>query len=155
MSCVSVLLVDDNPTFLRLAARFLDVHGHNQVVVVGKAHGGTEALARTQELKPEVVLLDLAMPDMPGLEVIRRLRETLPWVRIIALTLMGNEHYRKAALAAGADEFVPKASMSADLLPAIRRVIQTREKVTQQETEIRGKTQTVCGGGEHGLRFAD
>ena len=135
MQPVSVLLVDDNSTFLRLASRFLDMHGYNEVVVVGEAHGGKEALARAQELQPQVVLLDLAMPDLPGLEVIPRVRAMLPEVGIIALTMMGNEFYRKAALAVGADDVVAKAAMSTDLLPAIRRVMHVRERWVDEQRE--------------------
>ena len=121
MSPISVLLVDDNPTFLRIASRFLEKH--DEVVLVGTAEGGVRALAQAQELRPQVILLDLAMPDLPGLEVIPRLREAVPEMRIIALTMLDTEEYRKAALAAGADEFIPKADLNTDLLPAIRRVI--------------------------------
>ena len=121
MSPISVLLVDDNPTLLRVATRFLEKH--DEVVLVGTAVGGVGALARAQELRPDVILLDLAMPDLPGLEVIPRLREAVPEMRIIALTMLDTEQYRTAALATGADEFVPKADLSTDLLPAIRRVV--------------------------------
>ncbi|MBI4199224.1 MAG: response regulator transcription factor [Chloroflexi bacterium] len=126
MGPVSILLVDDNPTFLRILVRFLEVHHQNEVVIVGTAGGGEEALAKVQDLRPQVVLLDLAMPGLSGLEAIPRLRSTLPDVGIIALTLLDPNGYRKAALAAGANEFVAKATLATDLLPAIRRVAQTR-----------------------------
>jgi CheY-like chemotaxis protein len=128
MAPSSVLLVDDNATFLRIATRFLEVHGQDEVVVIGKARDGMEALAQAQELQPQVILLDLVMPDLSGLEVIPRLRAMLPDVGIIALTVMGNKYYRTAALAAGADDLVSKGAMSTELLPAIRRVIHAREQ---------------------------
>jgi two-component system response regulator NreC len=93
------------------------------VVVVGTAAGGEEALARAQELQPQAVLIDLAMPDLPGLQAIPRLREMLPDMGIIALTMLDTEVYRRAALAAGADEFVPKAAMHTALLPSIQRSV--------------------------------
>jgi len=65
------------------------------------------------------------MPGLSGLETIPRLRAMLPEVSIIALTLLDAKVYRQAALAAGADDFVPKANLSTDLLPAIRRVAKT------------------------------
>jgi DNA-binding NarL/FixJ family response regulator len=123
MDPVSVLLVDDNPTFLRIATRFLQEHYRDEVVVVGTAGGGQEALIKARDLRPQVILLDLAMPDLPGLEAIPRLRAALPEVGIIALTVHNSNGYRQAALAAGADEFVSKANLSTDLLPAIRRVM--------------------------------
>jgi len=120
---ISVLLVDDNPTFLRIAARFLQ--SQEGVVVVGTASGGKESLVKAKELQPQVILLDLAMPDLPGLEAIPRLRDMLPEAGIIALTLLDTKGYRQAALAAGADDFIPKVALNTDLLPAIRRVAQT------------------------------
>ena len=117
----SVLLVDDNPTFLRIAAQFLREHCTREVTVVGTATGGAAALARAGDLRPQVIVVDLAMPEMSGLETIPRLRELCPDLGIVALTQMEPAAYREAALAAGADEFVTKAMLSTDLLPAIQR----------------------------------
>ncbi len=120
MRSITVLLVDDNPGFLRIAARFLEQE--EDVVVVGAAGGGEEALALARELEPDVVLVDLAMPGLSGLETMPRLRAMLPGVGIIALTMLDTSGYREAALGAEADDFVPKAGMDRDLVPAIRRV---------------------------------
>ena len=120
---ISVLLVDDNLTFLRIAMRFLDAH--DDVVVVGTVSEGEAALAQAQTLEPDIVLVDTGMSGLQGgLKFIPRLRAVLPTVGIIALTLIGTDGYRRAALEAGADDFIPKATMGADLLPAIRRVRQ-------------------------------
>ena len=124
MDPISVLLVDDNPTFLHILTRFLRESCQDEVGVVGTAGGGKEAMAKVQDLRPQVVLLDLAMPGMTGLDVIPFLRRMMPEVGIIALTLMNANGYRDAALAAGANEFVAKANLHTDLLPAIRRVVQ-------------------------------
>jgi DNA-binding NarL/FixJ family response regulator len=118
---ISVLLVDDNVTFIRIARRLLDAH--DGIVVVGAIRGGEDALAQVQDLKPEVVIVDTSMPSLPGgLGFIGRLRSVLPDVWVIALTLIGTDGYRRAALGAGADDFVPKAAMGTDLLSAIERV---------------------------------
>jgi two-component system response regulator NreC len=134
----SVLLVDESLTFLRIAMRFLDMH--DDIVVGGAVRGGEEALAQVQDLEPDVVLIDITMPDLlGGLKFIPRLRAALPGVGIIALTLIGTDGYRQAALEAGADDFVPKAAMGADLLLAIRRVGQasrTWEKVANVAVEV-------------------
>jgi DNA-binding NarL/FixJ family response regulator len=120
---ISVLLVDDNRTFLRIATRFLEVQ--DDVVVVGAVHRAEEALAQAQELEPDVVLIDVLMPNLPGgLKFVPRLRAALPGVGIIALTLIGTGGCRHAALEAGVDDFIPKVAMGADLLSAIRRVRQ-------------------------------
>ncbi len=130
MNPISVLLVDDNPTFLHILTRFLQEHYQSEVIVVGTAGGGEEALDKAQALRPHVILLDLRMPGLSGLETIPLLRSILSKVRIIALTLLDPNGYWQAALAAGADGFVSKFTLDTDLLPAIRQVmqIQSREK---------------------------
>ena len=115
-----VLLVDDNAAFLRVASDFLQ--RQHELVVVG-AIGGEEAVAQAQELQPQVILIGL---DRSGREIISRLRKVLPGVGIIALTLLDDNVYRQAALAAGADDLVRKAELTTDLLPAIRRVTQAK-----------------------------
>jgi DNA-binding NarL/FixJ family response regulator len=131
MAPISLLLVDDSASFLSIVTRFLQEHNHGEVVVVGTAHGGREALAQARDLRPQVILIDLSMPDLPGLEAIPRLRAMLPEVGIIALTLWHANGYREAALAAGADDLVSKFAVNSDLLPAIRRV--ARSKGSQEK----------------------
>jgi DNA-binding NarL/FixJ family response regulator len=104
---------------LRVAAEFLQ--RHHQLIVVGAICGGEEALAQAQDLRPQVILIGL---DTPGLKTISRLRNMLPSVGIIALTLLEGNTYRQAAMAAGADDLVPKAELTIELLPAIRWVTQ-------------------------------
>jgi two-component system NarL family response regulator len=115
-----VLLVDDNPTFLRVLTRFLADQSEAGVRVVGAVVGGREAVAQAERLQPDVILLDLEMPDVPGLDLLPRLRVTVPNARLIALTLMDPASFQATALAAGADGFVSKASLEHDLLPAIQ-----------------------------------
>ena len=125
MKPISVLLVDDNPVFLSTAARFLQYH--DEIVLVGTAAGGKDGFEQFQKLKPDIVLVDLCMTDLPGLELIPQLRAALPRIGIIALTTMDEDAYRQAALAAGADDFVTKDNITTDLLPAIRRVAETHQ----------------------------
>jgi DNA-binding NarL/FixJ family response regulator len=117
---ISVLLVDDNPIFMRILTRFLEAYSGREVSVVGSADAGRKALTMAPLLKPQVILVDLAMPDIHGLDLIPRLRASLPEGIIIALTLMDPRSYREAVLAAGADGFVSKATLEGDLLPTIR-----------------------------------
>ena len=122
MQPISVMLIDDNPTFLRVAAEFLEAQ--EEVTVVGTANGGQEAVDQAQDLQPQVILSDLAMPILPGLKAIPRLREMLPQSKIIALTVLDTQSFREAALKAGADIFLPKSKMRTELLPAIQQLIQ-------------------------------
>jgi DNA-binding NarL/FixJ family response regulator len=139
MGPISVLLVDDNPAFLRIATRFLQEQGHDEVIVVGAAGGGEEGLILAQEQRPDIVLVDLRMPGLSGLETIPLLRSMLPSVGIIALTLWDANGYRGAALAAGADDFVSKFAVNTELLPAIQRVARSKgsqEKPVETADEV-------------------
>jgi DNA-binding NarL/FixJ family response regulator len=128
MPPISLLLVDDNPKFLRLLTRFLHIRYPADVVIIDVARSGIEALARAQIVRPQVVLLDLAMPNMPGWEVIPRLRKELPEVGIIVLSLLESGAYREMVLEAGADAFVGKSALVVELVPAIRRVASNRHQ---------------------------
>ena len=119
---LSVLLVDDNPLFLRILDRFVSEHGEGDVRVVGTVVGGRDAVALAERLQPDVILVDLKMPDCPGLQLLPQLRKTRPDAILIALSLMDPDEYREATLAAGADEFVSKMSLERDLIPAIQRL---------------------------------
>ncbi len=130
MKPISVMLVDDNPTFLRATAQF--IQAHDDLSIVGAVEEGQDALEQVQALRPQVILVDLAMIGMPGLEVIPRLRELMPNAGIIALTLLNTNNFRKAALEAGADAFVPKATMRTDLLPTIRQIVRAEDEKVDQ-----------------------
>jgi CheY-like chemotaxis protein len=130
----SILLVDDSPDFLKVASRFLRLLPG--LSVAGVADGGYAALTQAAALKPDLVLIDLNMDDLSGLEAIPRLRALLPEARIIALTMMEASSHRQAALDAGADEFVTKARMETDLLPSIEQVMQSPR--TAAEPDLSG-----------------
>lgn len=124
MKPISVLLVDDNPTFLSIVSRFLEQH--EEVDVLAAVDEAENALSQAHHLRPDIVLIDLAMPKVSGMEAILRLRAAWPRLGIIALTLLDTNGYRQAALTAGADEFVAKDNLNAELLPAIRKVIEAK-----------------------------
>lgn len=120
MNIISVLLVDNSPDFVRAAAQFLrEAEG---VILVGTACLGPDGLEKAQMLWPDVALLDLGVPGLSGLEMIPRFRRAVPTTGIIATSLLDIEAYRTAARSVGADQFVCKASLSTDLMPAIRKV---------------------------------
>ncbi|RLC74496.1 MAG: hypothetical protein DRJ03_30390, partial [Chloroflexi bacterium] len=139
MPPISVMLVDDNPTFLRVTTQFLEAH--EGIAVIGTADGGEQALEKAQALQPQIILIDLAMPNLPGLKAIPRLRKMLPQVGIIALTVMNTKSFQDAALKAGADTFIPKSHMRTKLLPAIRQLTQSGGKMTPEAIDIPNKRQ--------------
>ena len=134
MAPTTLLLVDDNPTFLRILKSFLEETYPEEVLVVGTASDGNEALAKATKLRPDVILLDLAMPGLNGLGAIPHLRCLMPEVGIIALTVLSTNSYRDGAISAGADDFVAKADLNTDLLPAIRRVARERQREAGERT---------------------
>lgn len=121
---IRVLIVDHHLAFLRAATRLLQEQG--DVVVARVVHDGEQALACAAELDPDVVLFDLGMPDLSRLKMISRLRTVLPRACIIALTSLGSDGQRSVVRAVGADALVYKATVSTDLLPAIRRAAHGR-----------------------------
>jgi DNA-binding NarL/FixJ family response regulator len=120
MSAQTLLIVDDNSFFRRVATRFLTQSA--DLEVVGAASSVEEALVKAEEVRPQVALVDLNMPESSGLALIPRLRAALPDLKIIVLTMWDSEIYRQAALAAGADDFVPKAQINTLLIPALHRL---------------------------------
>ena len=130
MNPIRVFVVDDSAIFLRGTVRFLEEH--KELAVAGTANNGHEALEQALSLQPDVILLDLHMPGLSGLEALPRLRNLLPTAGIIVWTICDYEEYRQAALAKGADEFIPKHKLLTDLLPAIQRVAKLSEGELQR-----------------------
>jgi DNA-binding NarL/FixJ family response regulator len=114
---VRVLLVDDQALFREALATLLDVSAG--VEVVGEAGDGDEALRRTAEVNPDVVLMDLRMPVLNGVAATRRLRVEHPGVRVVALTTFDDDEDVFEALRAGAVGYLLKDVSSARLLEAV------------------------------------
>jgi DNA-binding NarL/FixJ family response regulator len=118
MRPVRVLLVDDNPQFLESATTFLLANAG--ISVIGCAASGTEALEQVKDLQPDLVLMDVAMPGMDGIEAARRLKaEHEGAIRVVILTLHNISEYRAAAELVHADGFVTKSEFGTELLPLI------------------------------------
>jgi len=132
---IRILLVDDSPYFLDAACDFLQYHA--PITVVGTAAGSTDALAQSQMLQPDVILLDLNLEQTSGLALIPAFKQHLPATKIIVLTMMEEDSYRTAALQAGADGFVHKSSMVKTLVAAIHAAMRhgAATEKTEPETE--------------------
>lgn len=113
-----VLLVDDHAVVRQGLRTFLDLQ--DDITVVGEARDGVEALALAQELNPDVVLMDLIMPRMDGIEAVRRIKATRPQIQIIVLTSFGDDQKVFAAIRAGATGFLLKDISPHELAVAIR-----------------------------------
>ncbi|QFZ19817.1 response regulator [Saccharothrix syringae] len=117
MNPVRVLLVDDQALFREALATLLGTH--DGIEVVGEAGDGDEALRRSAELAPDVVLMDLRMPVLDGVAATRRLRVERPGARVIALTTFDDDEDVFAALRAGAVGYLLKDVSSARLVEAV------------------------------------
>ena len=117
---IRVILADDHPV-LRQGLRSL-LERESDLSIVGEAGDGREALDRVAHLRPDVAVLDLMMPGLGGLEVVRQVRAHHPSTRVVVLSMYANESYVVEALQAGAGGYVLKRATSADLVNAIRAV---------------------------------
>lgn len=114
---VRVMLVDDHAVVRQGLRTFLDLQ--DNIVVVGEARDGVEALRIVHECSPDVVLLDLIMPRMDGIETVRRMKAARPQTQIIVLTSFGDDQKVFAAIRAGATGFLLKDVSPGDLALAI------------------------------------
>ena len=120
MSKITVLLVDDHEGFINAALRHL--RKVEWLDVVGRASNGLEAIERSETLRPDVVLMDLAMPEMGGLQATRLIKtQDAPPFVVIASHFDDAEH-REHAMRAGADDFVSKLSYIQEVLAILEKL---------------------------------
>ena len=129
---VRVLLVDDFDNFRKFTVLTLDVSP--DIEVVGEAATGAEAVSAAELLEPDLVLLDISLPDINGFEVASRIRQVSPDSRIIFVTANDSRMIARAALSDGAMGFVSKQNAVGELLPAIRAVMQGKQFLSQNLT---------------------
>jgi len=92
-------------------------------VVVGEAADGQEAVQKARQLKPDVIIMDVGMTPMNGIEATRQIKSEMPSVKVIMLTVYDIPEYTEASLAAGASGYVIKTALLDDLAPAIKRAL--------------------------------
>jgi two-component system, NarL family, response regulator NreC len=117
---VTVLIVDDNAQFRALLRDI--VAEEPDLQVVGEAADGAEAMRLAQELRPDIMLLDLVMPRVNGLEVLRWIKAERPEIKVIIVTVHAEDAYRQAAEAGGTDAYLLKKTLGTDLLPTLQRL---------------------------------
>jgi DNA-binding NarL/FixJ family response regulator len=120
METVRVLLVDDHDLFRSGVARLLRQQAEFEVV--GEAQDGQEALAKAKELRPDLVLMDIYMPDWDGIETTRRLKAEFPYMKIMVLTIAEDEKVLFEAVKAGAQGYLLKKTEPEQLFDQIRGV---------------------------------
>lgn len=117
MQSTRVLIVDDDARFRKRVREFLASEA--TVEIIGEACDGQEAIRKARKLRPDLVLVDIRMPGMNGLEVTRHLKAEMPAVTIIVLTIFDQQEYRDASVASGASAFILKRNMQTELPPKL------------------------------------
>jgi DNA-binding NarL/FixJ family response regulator len=127
MTKLRVLIADDHPLILEGLRRILEP----AYEVVGAVSEGRTLVSEAERLRPDIVLLDIAMPLLNGVEATRQIGSKLPKTRIVVITQQTDRHYVRAALRAGALGYVIKQSAAADLLAALERASNGRYYVSE------------------------
>ncbi|MCP4692064.1 MAG: response regulator transcription factor [Desulfobacterales bacterium] len=117
-NAVRILLVDDHTIVRQGLARMLE--DQPDLKVVGEATNGQTAIERAEALKPDIVIMDIAMPRMNGIEAAKRIRKQLPKTKILILSMYSHEHYIHELLETGVSGYLLKDSSGRDIVKAIR-----------------------------------
>ena len=120
MNKIKVLVVDDH-AIMRDGIRAL-LSLHDDIEIVGEASEGNEAIEKAQKLMPDIIIMDIAMPEMDGLEATRRIKKKNPKAKILILTQHDNREYIISAVKAGVTGYVPKRALGVELVSAIHAV---------------------------------
>jgi pilus assembly protein CpaE len=116
---IRVLIVDDNAETRENIRKLLQFEAN--IEVVGTARAGKDAIQLSQELKPDVVLMDINMPDMDGITATEEIRKRAPATMVVMLSVQGDQNYMRRALLVGARDFLTKPPVPDELIAAIRR----------------------------------
>jgi DNA-binding NarL/FixJ family response regulator len=135
-----LLLVEDHVLVRQSIRAFLEGAA---LEVVGEASSGTEAVQLVRELQPDLVIMDLHLPEMSGIEAARHIRREYPDIRIIALTAYNEKAYHRALSEAGADGFVLKTAQFAELLQVIQQVIHRPQSAMPPVSAIADKNHAL------------
>jgi len=127
MGMIRVLLADDHETILQWVREVLG----GEFEIVASVKNGEEALREAQRLDPDVLVMDISMPVVNGLQVARQLSSERVRARIVFLTVHEDEDFVTAAFSAGASAYVTKARVTTDLVPAIHDALAGRKYVSE------------------------
>ena len=143
MAEVRVLVVDDFAPWRELVISAFRTRENIQIV--GEASDGWSAIAKAVELHPDLVVLDIGLPDLSGIEVARRIRESAPQTRILFLTENTTATIVDEALHVGAHAYVVKSSAASDLMPALDAVLHGNLFVSRSAAHPRLRHCSTCG----------
>jgi DNA-binding NarL/FixJ family response regulator len=129
-----ILVADDHGLVRRGARAILQArHGWR---VVGEAVNGREAVEKAIELKPDVAVVDIGMPELDGVEVARQIREAVPHTKVLVLTMHESDHMVRRALDAGARGYLLKSDLTECLVKAVKAISEGKRFLTPKVSEI-------------------
>jgi len=146
---IRVLLADDH-TILRAGLKMM-LSVQPDIEIVGEASDGRQAIAEAQRVQPDVILMDITMPELNGIEATRQVKKLLPETRVLVLTMHENEEYLFQVLRAGASGYILKEAADTELISAIRSVYAGRFYLSPpaQAMMVGDYMQRVRAGEEH------
>ena len=130
----SILIADDHPV-LRAGLKLL-INSQPDLAVIGEANNGLEAIAQAAALRPDIILMDISMAELNGLEAARRIKQVQPEIQVLFLTMHEEEAYLRKALAAGGAGLCPKSAADSELLSALRAVGQGNVYIHPSHTKL-------------------
>jgi pilus assembly protein CpaE len=155
---INVMLVDDNADTREYIKKFLAFE-EREFRVVGSAGNGRDALKMALEVKPDIIIMDINMPDMSGIDVTSQLTKLLPSAAVIMMSVQSDPNYLKKAMQAGARNFLNKPVQADELFSTIREVYKHHEPFRQSsfvpnivpdsKSSSGGRTQTTTGSTTH------
>jgi len=128
LSSIRVLVVDDFEPWRHSVRSMLK--GHTELRLAGEVADGLEAVQRASKLKPDLVLLDIGLPNLNGIETAKQIRQLVPATKILFLTLINDADVPLMALSSGGHGYVLKSDAGSELLPAIEAVLQGEQYVS-------------------------
>ncbi|MBN2048571.1 MAG: response regulator [Anaerolineaceae bacterium] len=132
---VTLLIVDDIPETCESLKRMLQFD--DDITVIGISHSGRDALNKVRELDPDVVLMDINMPDMDGITATQHIRQRYPYSQVVILSVQNDADYMRRAMRAGANDFLPKPPILDELLATIKRAGEiTIEQRSMADTDV-------------------
>ena len=123
---IKAIIIDDDKKFLQRINGFLS--SNNSIEVVGEAYNGLDVIKLCKDLHPDIVIMDIRMPVMDGIQATKILKDEFPNIKVIILTVFDLNEYRAASIKAGATGYVLKKEMYTDLLPKIHQLFANTDK---------------------------
>ena len=134
MKKLRILIADDHELVRRGARGVL--HSRHGWRVVGEAANGRDAIEKTIKLKPDVAVLDISMPELDGVEVVRKIREAVPDTKVLVLTMHESDQMVQRALDAGAHAYILKSDLTGTLPKAVKAIAEGNRFLTPKVSEI-------------------